>query len=221
MLHKTIDLPQMPQEYIDHVLEIIKDDRNIAYATATIGPRIGKLLQIRGDHGDITYHNGTKRRSAIYKRFVVPDYIHQWLNKNVDPRITNPKVTAKNQGKPLVGKLGIQVFEHSSPGEILTYAPHVDGPRGHYILNYIISAGGNNVVTQWWQHGNDPITRPEHGAGLFLKSHDNLTLVEETVFPQRSWALLDARPIHSIDNLESPRVSISIGYAIEDCPWQL
>lgn len=221
MLHTLLNLPQMPQEYIDHILEIIKDDKNIAYATATIGPRAGQVLPLRVDHGNIRYHDGSFRKSAVYKRFEVPEYIHQWLVENVDPNITNPKPMPGNEGKMLIGKLGIQVFEHHTPGEFLTYAPHADGPRGHYVLNYIIATGGNNVVTRWWQHGNDSLTRPENGAGLYLKSHDNLSLVEETVFPERAWSLIDARVLHSIDNLESPRVSISIGYTVDDSPWKL
>lgn len=221
MLHTTINLPQMPQEYIDHILDIIKDDKNIAHATATIGPRAGRVLPLRVDHGNIQYQDGTYRKSAIYKRFVVPDYIHQWLIEHIDANITNPKATSANQQKPLIGKLGIQVFEHNTPGECFTYAPHADGPRGHFVLNYIIATGGNNVVTRWWRHGDGPLIRAEHGAGLYLKSHDNLTMVEETVFPDKAWSLIDARVLHSIDNLEFPRVSISIGYTVDDCPWQL
>ena len=215
MLYKLPNLPKVPQHLVDEALLMIQDDDNIAYATPTVGPYAGTYSQVRSEPIWIDQTDGSKKRSAAYSRYTVSQELLEWLKQNIHPDIgighDDPNF------RMIIAKVGIQIFEHDSPGEVLTFKPHVDGPRGDYVLNYVIEAGGDSVYTKWYRAEGQPLIRPEHRKGLYLTSMKGLVLLDQVVVPQGSWSLVESRVIHTVDNLTSRRVSLSIGFTVDQC----
>jgi len=213
MLYKLPDLPKVPQHLVDEALLMIQDEDNIAYATPTVGPYAGIYSQVRSKTTWIDQTDGSKKRSAAYSRYMASQELIEWLKQNIHSDIgrDDPNFTM------VIASVGIQIFEHNFPGEALTFKPHIDGPRGDYVLNYVIEAGGDSVYTKWYRAEGQPVLRPEHRKGLYLTSMKSLVLLDQVVVPQGSWSLVESRAIHTVDNLTSRRVSISIGFTVDQC----
>ena len=142
-----------------------------------------------------SYIAGVSQVGTSYNRYRVSDTIYQWVLDHVDPTIRNNM------------QVGIQTFRplQTDPA---AWSPHTDGPRGQYILNYLICAGGDNVLTKWYQEAGQPLVRP---PGITLASFKNLTEVHTEHVRPGTWFCLHSRVLHTVVNVNSPRISLSIG----------
>lgn len=152
------------------------------------------LSIIQGKSNPYVLHNARPFES-VYKRYFVSSDILDWLASNIPVKL------------PIdVRKIGIQTFQPM--GSSALYSPHTDGPRGQYVLNYLIDTGGNNVLTKWYQEaGYSLIRRPD----LTLASFQNLKEVHSEHIAQGTWFCLHSRILHTVINIERPRISLAIG----------
>ena len=142
-----------------------------------------------------SYIAGTSQVGTSYNRYRASDAIYQWVLANVDSKIRNNM------------QVGIQTFRPLQ-SDAAAWSPHTDGPRGQYILNYLIDAGGSNVLTKWYQEAGKPLVR---APGITLVGFSNLTEMHTEHIQPGTWFCLYSRVLHTVVNVERPRISLSIG----------
>jgi len=191
ILCKRPNIPTPPQEIIDESLKMIESDDNLQWSVKQ--PMLKSFPFLTNSKGE-TIHGST------YKRFNVNNKILTWAMDAVDPTLN---FTPSGNFR-----IGIQVFEYIYNGEPCSYAPHTDGPRGDDVLNYLIDAGGENVITKWYQEKGQPFPRL---PSLRLDSFENLFEVHSEKFDAGAWFILNTKALHTVENLTRSRISISIG----------
>ena len=205
MYYKQLDkIPQLPEELAQDCINSITD-KNITVLGSELGLMIPKPVYINyNNRVNLTDANGHSIKSAIYKRYDVSNRVAAWVQENIHSELTNNY------------RLGVQVFEHPFPGEEIVAAPHIDGPRGSIVMNFILSTGGPSVTTEWYIEKGYPVLRmKEHRTGLYLNSYTNLDKLCETTFPQKTWVGIEARAVHALGHLTSNRIALSVGLTQE------
>ena len=91
--------------------------------------------------------------------------------------------------------------------------PHSDGLRGPFVLSYNFDVGGANCPTVYWQEEGHPINREQ---GLQTNFKPNFNQIDSVVFKSGTWNVLDARPLHSVHNVETVRFAFTVGFYRED-----
>lgn len=86
-------------------------------------------------------------------------------------------------------------------------APHTDTTRD-YTLIYLTDLGGSAVSTVFYQEQGYDLHRPRHCH----PNYDNLNKLAEYHLEPRNWYLLDSTIIHSVEGIESTRMSIQVGF---------
>ena len=180
---KILDLPPLPDVLVQQALSVITDHSN--------------SYQIGAGTPHLTDARGVDIQGSTYNRYFVSQEIFDWIVTNIPVRLPNDR---KNR------RIGIQVFRPAGNGKV--YDPHTDGARGQYVLNYLIDAGGSNVLTKWYQQNQQPLVR---GPGVTLKTFQNLNEMHSEHIQPGTWSFLHTRVLHSIVNIESPRIALSIG----------
>lgn len=92
--------------------------------------------------------------------------------------------------------------------------PHTDRTR-NWTLTWITDTGGVDVSTKFWQEQGFEI---ERGPGYYPKNYESLIELETHVFKPNRWILLNTKVIHSVEDLQSVRKSIQIGFW-DDCDF--
>ena len=80
-----------------------------------------------------------------------------------------------------------------------------------FILLYNIETGGPDAATTLWQQQNFPLYRE---PGLSIENTVDLTKVCQVVGPT-GWYLINARILHSVENVITPRINIQISLTAE------
>lgn len=148
--------------------------------------------QSTNDAGDEIGH-------ASYERFPIQGKLLEWLQFNI---IRNPL----DFGASFNG-----IKDHT-----VDHGLHIDYSR-QYTLNYVISAGGNNVLTRFHQEENMPVERldidaatiPPHTLTTHLRTR-SLKLIDSVKVDTGRWVLLNTKVIHEVINLLDTRISIQI-----------
>jgi hypothetical protein len=119
----------------------------------------------------------------------------------------NPDITewAKQNISPELNYIGLQYCGVEGGGVSI---PHTDRTRT-WSLIWFLDTGGDNVRTVYWQERGFDIERP---PGYYPKSYNDLTELESHVFETNRWVLINAKVIHSIENMTSIRKSIQLGF---------
>jgi hypothetical protein len=86
--------------------------------------------------------------------------------------------------------------------------PHTDRTR-NWTLMWIVDPGGANVDTIYWQEQGFGIERE---PGYYPTNYQNLVKLESYTFVPNRWMLLNAKVIHSIENLQSIRKSVQLSF---------
>jgi hypothetical protein len=87
--------------------------------------------------------------------------------------------------------------------------PHVDR-SARYKLLYLIEPGGNNVETVFWEPKNNKCSFTVNT--MFFNNYDDLEKVETYVLKPKQWVILyGSYGIHSVENIESTRVTLQLG----------
>ena len=86
--------------------------------------------------------------------------------------------------------------------------PHTDRTR-NWTLIWLLDTGGDNVSTVFWQEKGCTV---ERSGGYYPKSYNDLIELESHVLQPGRWLLLNAKVIHSVENLQRTRKAIQIGF---------
>jgi hypothetical protein len=87
--------------------------------------------------------------------------------------------------------------------------PHVDR-SARYKLFYLIEPGGSNVETVFWEPKNNQCSFTTDT--MFFNNYDDLERVDTFVLKPNQWAIFyGSYNIHSVENIESTRVTLQLG----------
>jgi len=191
------DLPEPPKWVVNEVRKSIHLGNDIQFVTRpTYDPKTGELSPelLKKFKSTKEFHlNGHTYKRATYRRYNLPDRVAEWVKENIGE----------------FGQVGSQLM---FAGQAFT--PHSDGGPRRYILNYLIDAGGPEVMTQWFQEQNYDLIR--EGPALQFPEGENLTLIKSTVIPEKSWTAIFGKVIHAVVGIEHSRVQLSIGFSAEE-----
>ena len=184
--YNKLDFPPIPEE----LLNFDFNDTSIY----TI-----KLNLEHFDYGVDHYLNGEYIRP--------PKYVFHMIDINRSP--LKPWLDA-NLPFP-VTRMGHIAMTHSDNGRMIV---HTDRDR-RVALNYIIDAGGDNVITNWYQEEGMPVFRERKvggQAGPGKVDYEKLTLLDSTVFKERTWGMIHTDILHDVININSTRRILSFGF---------
>ena len=133
--------------------------------------------------------NGEIIPNAVCTRHEIDSTAEQWARDHISTEFIN---------------IGYNL--HGSPGG--TAVPHTDRTRD-WTLMWIVDTGGAQVSTVFWQEPNQPV---ERGPKYYAPTYDNLIELERHIFSVNQWILINAKVIHSIENLQTVRKSIQLGF---------
>lgn len=184
--YKILDYPQIPENLIQSALSHL-------YSTELFQTPQNDL-KINWDYTRkaIIHTDGVEKINAPTIGWDLNDEIKAWFNTNISSNIANLRVST------------------TEPDGFLkdTQGAHRDMSR-NYVLTYLLDTGGDNVKTCWYQEEDKPIIRDR---GERCNDHRKLTLLEETIFPLRSWCLVNGTILHAVHNMTRPRKSIQAGF---------
>jgi hypothetical protein len=90
---------------------------------------------------------------------------------------------------------------------------HIDRTR-NYTLMYLLETGGDDHQTVFYQeNGVDELFRPKE---YHVDNYDDLSIVSVIRLEVNKWNLLQARILHSVENIAQGRKSIQI--SLDDFP---
>ncbi len=204
----------MPDHLVKQALSIIQDQSN-SYIFHNAGSYELVYRQARSIIQDQSHScifsadgpflkdaNGVDLPVLVYNAYYLSPDIFDWVASNIPVKLPSDIEHRK---------IGIQTFRPMDKST--SYAPHTDGPRGQYVLNYQIDTGGDNVLTKWYHEAGHSLVRE---PGLCLPSFQNLKEVHSEHIAQGTWWCLHSRILHTVVNVERPRISLSIG--LDLCP---
>ncbi len=109
--------------------------------------------------------------------------------------------------KNMVPMLGI--LENTNKNILGCYPPHTDKSR-YVTLNYYLELGGIDVKTVFYNKCNYFPTN----VGKNIFSYNEVTPVSEHLFDKDKWYCMDTRQCHSVENILSKRIMLSISFFI-------
>ena len=145
----------------------------------------GKIL--RDYHGWVHINNGQEVMSANNPFYYASPELEAWLSENI--------VSEYND-------VGVR-YAHYEPGKT-TAGVHTDQTR-RYVLQYLVKSGGG--ILNYWQERGHPVVRDGRYTSF---NYGDLTLLESFNLQEGQWVLLNTNILHSVENLDSNRISVQI-----------
>lgn len=102
----------------------------------------------------------------------------------------------------------VGIVTNLETNRIACWPPHSDRTR-IFALNYYITEGGNNVETIMYDRYDDYISG--QGTGKIFK-YNELTLDKTYHLKTNQWYALNARQVHSIENILTQRIILTISF---------
>jgi hypothetical protein len=127
-------------------------------------------------------------KTAIFTKYQAPDNIVKWIREHIADDYSD---------------VGITYTKGSTD-----HLPHTDLWR-EYAINFLIETGGDNVSTDFYSDGVEPLRKDN---GVAPEDLDALTLVDNVIVPKFSWFALDSRVIHGVSNIETTRIQIGLSF---------
>jgi hypothetical protein len=189
-------LPQVPQHFVDHVLNVghnnLLDEDNIMPA--------GKSSLYR-DRDVIL--NGVAQKSKVTARYALGDEWELWVKQNIIDNYydTSARITVRNQ--------------YSVTG------PHVDYP-GKIRLFYLVDSGGPDVETVWYMRPGEPVLfdtetwGSEHGYPYCDNNIDKLLVIDRKQIPLNTWVAFNGYIRHAVLNQTGCRIFFDISMRPEN-----
>jgi len=144
-----------------------------------------------------------------------------WYGRSFDAMVNNrvdnsPEFKAWVRGNIIPNFLDVginYVIYNRDDGQASSTGGHTDGSR-NYTLIYNVRTGGERAMTCFWQEHGQPIYRER-----CVNSEDmsRLDLLDQVFIPEKRWAILDTRVIHSVENLYDSRISLQV--SLDENPW--
>jgi hypothetical protein len=89
--------------------------------------------------------------------------------------------------------------------------PHTDTTRD-FVLLYNVASGGSETTLCFWQEREQPLRRERM---LALERGPHLTLIDSIMGPFDTWYLMNARVVHSVENMTGVRVNLQVSFDTE------
>jgi hypothetical protein len=195
-------MPHPPKKIIDKARAILETYNN-GTADLTTAPTNAHVYN--NNYTNRVYHrHGVETMSRKQHVFSVGDEFDKWAADNIHP---------------YAYEAGLSI---SMPKDLPGQGPHCD-PRRRYALNYIIDTGGDNVRTVFYKEKGFPIERL-HDAGPegrgYWADYPDLEVIDDVVFGAGIWVLLNAKVLHSVENMVGYRSFLTISLPdIHQLPW--
>jgi hypothetical protein len=185
-----LDLPAPTQSIIDAAYNVLDD--------VAKGKKINDFKPKPGyaeyQHREIIAKDGSKFKTAGTHRF--------WISKEFDEWV-------QDYFKQDPANCGISTYDSVGP----SLAPHVDTSR-NYTIQYLLDLGGNNVDVIWYRENGKPIIRPDlranYNPSVTINSYENIEEIDRARLALHQWSCLSADILHSVENVEYPRIAIQI-----------
>jgi hypothetical protein len=142
-----------------------------------------------------TENSSSHDRWAV--RYNIDQKIVDWVKENIDPDFDS---------------IGLNHHRASTTSNI----KHVDRTR-NWILTWILDTGGDDVHTVFWKEKGSEL---ERDPGCYSPTTHDMVEVDRLLLKPRQWTLLNGTVIHSVENIQSTRKSIQIGFW-NDSPFVL
>lgn len=159
-------------------------------------------LPSRSPYHDIvvryTTRNGQKVMGSPLVRTKFNDEFELWVKENITPKFMDAGVSYRH-------------FNSDTSGA------HTDHTRD-FVLSYNITNGGPKCGIVWWKNKEregEPLLQER---GIQHLNFDNLEKIEELTGPDGTWFLLESNILHSVENIEAPRVQFQVSLRNEDMP---
>lgn len=137
--------------------------------------------------------NNSTYRNVDYNRHCASTELTEWIRSNISQNYVSMGVQIQNPNK----------VNH-------THYPHTDTAPRHWVLNYNIQPGGDQVTTHWYQERGYPLIR----EGTTRPSNlDDLEIVDSVQIQSFRWHLLNTSVLHGVTGIQHSRIAITIGFA--------
>lgn len=185
-----LQIEQLLYTYHKKYLEA-NPDKLLAYggsvldqSTLNFDPNYEENLKKQGESGGVSFHP-------------VPPGIQEVLRKFYSNTILgNPIMTYWIQ---TVGQGKSYVLPHNDN----------DGEKNNRLFNwiYLLDAGGDNVITSWWEP--KPEYKDQPILGVKGVPFSKLDLIERAQVKEKKWSYLNTERLHSVEGLTRERFALS------------
>ena len=188
-----VSLPLPPTNLINEIMDPAFDLTQEPAQKERFRISGGKYLE-----RSLTYQEKVYQTRVQY-RYLLTNELKQWLDDNLPSNYLAASLAVSKGNSPVHG-------------------PHIDYNR-HYILYLSLANGGNNVLTSFWRKPGCPIEFESPEWPGIAQDYPNLEHLTSVVLKPNQWYLLNGWIYHSVENVESDRVSLQIDYdQINLCP---
>jgi hypothetical protein len=111
-----------------------------------------------------------------------------WIRNNITPEFQ-------------FGNSGVMFFNEPQ-------LPHTDTTRD-FVLLYNVDCGGADTSLCFWQERGQPLRRERM---LAVERGPHLELLESIKGPFETWYLMNARVVHSVENMTGMRVNLQVSF---------
>lgn len=179
--HQILNLPPIPQQFVD--LALAADPTLLGEKTKSTHYKKGKdPYAIR----DLT-RNGESVANIRVPRYYVNEEFEQWVKENIVKDFTEASISISST---YAGSLGA----------------HSDRKRDYGLL-YVVRQGGPDVRTVFYQQKGHSVIRNRY---VSIDDYDQLDIIDVADLGVNRWVLLDARILHSVENVVDQRISFQI-----------
>lgn len=146
----------------------------------------GQLLTFSNQPWSVT-RDGQSVTNSRYDRQPVSVELEAWIRSNIADDYDNIGVSCMHGGT--------------------TNLPHTDTTRD-LTLMYLITTGGDDVSTVFYRESGQELYRPRHTH----PDYDHLEVLESVRLVAGRWYLINARIVHSVENMTAPRQAVQLGF---------
>ena len=121
----------------------------------------------------------------------ISEAFNQWIYDNITDLFHDVGICVSKTG-----------FDHCGP--------HRDQSRA-FTLMYVLKQGSNDAITTFWKE------KPGVPVQNYYDNYDELEFLDQINIPLETWCMLDAKAIHSVENIQEGRVSVQV--SLNQNPW--
>jgi hypothetical protein len=153
---------------------------------SSVNSEIQNPFVLGSSHGRLLYKHNQEpygRSTAFANRSVDPE-VETWVKENITDSYVRVSSCSTDPG-----------FEHSGP--------HRDQSRD-FALIYLLIAGSDQAVTSFWD------LKTPGKLKNYYSDYSELVLVDQLKSQPHQWYIMDAKRIHSVENIIEGRTSLQI-----------
>jgi len=180
--YQMLDFPQLPVYLVSKFDQLVKE-RLLGLPDNVYTPQSPRTTDGYINH--IQYKDLSEKKSGSIVYHELTNEFESWIKGNITEQYKRVKFSIHH-------------------GDIAP--PHTDYLRD-FGINYIHVLGGDNVKTVWYQEEGFPVVRD---GRCRQPNYQKLSVLEEVVLPVNQWHILRTDILHSVENLQSNRIRITV-----------